>query len=79
MSTSKRLSGVVFTGLAIVLISCNSFPNALSLSSLENKGKSYYSSPVKLDNTFSDRSNKVVMINFDDGLNLFMLNRFYTI
>ena len=70
MSTSKRLSGVVFTaGLAIVLIFGNSFPNALSLSSLENKGKSYYGSAVKLiDNTFSDRSNKVVMINFDDGL-----------
>jgi len=70
MSTSKRLSGVVFTaGLAIVLIFGNSFPNALSLSSLENDVKSYYSSAVKLiDNTFSDRSNKVVMINFDDGL-----------
>jgi hypothetical protein len=70
MSTSKRLSGFLFTaGLAIVLIFGNSFPNALSLSSLEYKGKSYYSSPVKLiDNTVSNRSNKVVMINFDDGL-----------
>ena len=70
MATTKRLSGFVFTtGLAIVLIFGNSFPNALSLSSLENKGKSYNSSPVKLiDNTVSDRSNKVVMINFDDGL-----------
>jgi peptidoglycan/xylan/chitin deacetylase (PgdA/CDA1 family) len=69
-TTSKRLSGFLFTaGLAIVLIFGNSFPNALSLSSLEYKGKSYYSSPVKLiDNTVSDRSNKVVMINFDDGL-----------
>jgi hypothetical protein len=68
MSTSKRLSGFLFTvGLAIVLIFGNSFPNALSLSSLQYKGKSYYSSPVKLDNTVSDRSNKVVMINFDDG------------
>jgi peptidoglycan/xylan/chitin deacetylase (PgdA/CDA1 family) len=70
MSTSKRLSGVFFTaGLAIILIFGNSFPNALSLSSLESDVKSYYSSPVKLiDNTFSNRSNKVVMINFDDGL-----------
>jgi Polysaccharide deacetylase len=70
MSTTKRLSGFLFTaGLAIVLIFGNSFPNALSLSSLEYKGKSYYSSPMKLiDNTVSDRSNKVVMINFDDGL-----------
>ena len=55
--------------LAIVLIFGSSFPNALSLSSLENNGKSYYASQAKLiDNTFSDRSNKVVMINFDDGL-----------
>jgi peptidoglycan/xylan/chitin deacetylase (PgdA/CDA1 family) len=70
MVTSKSQSGIIFTaGLAIVLISGNSFPNALSLSSLENKGNSYYSSPVKLiDNTFSTRSNKVVIINFDDGL-----------
>jgi hypothetical protein len=69
MSTSKRLSGFLFTaGLTIVLIFGNSFPNALSLSYL-NKGKSYYASPVKLiDNTVSDGSNKVVMINFDDGL-----------
>ena len=55
--------------LAIFLIFGSSFHNALSLSSLENKGKSYYASQAKLiDNTFSDRSNKVVMINFDDGL-----------
>jgi len=55
--------------LAIVLIFGSSFPNALSLSSFENKGKSYYPSQVKLiDNTINDRSNKVVMINFDDGL-----------
>jgi peptidoglycan/xylan/chitin deacetylase (PgdA/CDA1 family) len=55
--------------LAIVLIFGSSFHNALSLSSLENNGKSYYASQAKLiDNTFSDRSNKVVMINFDDGL-----------
>ena len=69
MSTSKRLSVFVFTaGLAIVLIFGNSFPNALSLSSLENDVTSYYGSPIKLlDNTVSDRSNKLVMINFDDG------------
>ncbi|HYV52343.1 MAG TPA: polysaccharide deacetylase family protein [Candidatus Eisenbacteria bacterium] len=67
MSTS-RLSGVVFTGLAIVLISGNSFPNALSISSLESKARLDYVSSVKLiDNIVSDRSNKVVMINFDDG------------
>jgi peptidoglycan/xylan/chitin deacetylase (PgdA/CDA1 family) len=28
----------------------------------------YYASQAKLDNIFSDGSNKVVMINFDDGL-----------
>ena len=68
MSTSKWLSGVVFTGLAIVLISGNSFPNALSISSLESKAGLDYVSSVKLiDNIVSDRSNKVVMINFDDG------------
>ena len=68
MSTSKRLSGVVFTGLAIVLISGNSFPIALSISSLESKARLDYVSSVKLiDNIVSDRSNKVVMINFDDG------------
>src|SRR5215469_2831075 len=68
MSTSKRLSGVVFTGLAIVLIPGNSFPNALSISSLESKAGLDYVSSVKLiDNIVSDRSNKVVMINFDDG------------
>jgi hypothetical protein len=38
--------------LAIVLIFGSSFPNALSLSSLENNGKSYYASQAKLiDNT----------------------------
>src|SRR5215831_12999969 len=67
MSTSKRLSRVVFTGLTIVLISGNSFPNALSISSLESKARLDYASSVKLiDNIVSDRS-KVVMINFDDG------------
>jgi hypothetical protein len=52
--------------LAIFLIFGSSFHNALSLSSLENKGKSYYASAVKLIDTVN-RSNKVVMINFDDG------------
>lgn len=62
MSTSKRLSGFLFTaGLATVLIFGNSFPNALSISSFENKARLYYASP-------SVTSNKVVMINFDDGL-----------
>ncbi|MGB6531317.1 MAG: polysaccharide deacetylase family protein [Candidatus Nitrosopolaris sp.] len=37
------------------------------MSSFENKARLYYASPAKLDNTFSDGSNKVVMINFDDG------------
>jgi hypothetical protein len=68
MSTIKWLSGVVFTALAIVLIFGNTFPNALSISSLENRTRLYYDSQVKLtDNTVIDRSNKVVMINFDDG------------
>src|SRR5215469_6034995 len=54
MSTSRRLSGVVFmVAVAIVLIFGNSFPNALSISSLENGS--------------SKEANKVVMINFDDG------------
>jgi hypothetical protein len=67
MSTGKRLSGFLFTaGLVIVLIFGNLIPNALSISSFE-KASSYAASPVKLDNTLSDRSNKVVMINFDDG------------
>jgi peptidoglycan/xylan/chitin deacetylase (PgdA/CDA1 family) len=52
--------------LAIILIFGSFFPNVLSLSSLENKGKSYYASTVKLIDTVN-RSNKVVMINFDDG------------
>ncbi|MGC2684730.1 MAG: polysaccharide deacetylase family protein, partial [Candidatus Nitrosopolaris sp.] len=50
-----------------MLIFGNSFPTALSISSFENKARLYYASPAKLDNTFSDGSNKVVMINFDDG------------
>jgi hypothetical protein len=50
--------------LAVVLIFGNLFPNALSISSFE-KASSHYAS--KLDNTLSGRSNKVVMINFDDG------------
>src|SRR5215469_8948527 len=67
MSTGKRLSGFLFTaGLVIVLIFGNLIPNALSISSFE-KASSHAASPVKLDNTLSDRSNKVVMINFDDG------------
>jgi peptidoglycan/xylan/chitin deacetylase (PgdA/CDA1 family) len=45
--------------VAIVLIFANSFPNALSISSLENKGRLYYGS--------SKQANKVVMINFYDG------------
>jgi peptidoglycan/xylan/chitin deacetylase (PgdA/CDA1 family) len=54
--------------LAVVLIFGNSFPNALSISSFENKaGLYHYASQPKLNNTLSDRPNKVVMINFDDG------------
>lgn len=69
MSTFKWLSVVTFmVTLAVILILGNSFPNALSISSFENKARLYYASPAKLDSTFSDRSNKVVMINFDDGL-----------
>ncbi|HXP52939.1 MAG TPA: polysaccharide deacetylase family protein, partial [Bacteroidia bacterium] len=52
--------------LAIFLIFGSFFPNALSLSYLENKGKSYYASAVTLIHTVN-RSYKVVMINFDDG------------
>jgi peptidoglycan/xylan/chitin deacetylase (PgdA/CDA1 family) len=60
--------GVFFiVALAIFLIFGSSFPNALSLSSLGNKGKSYYASAVKVIDTVN-KSNKVVMINFDDGL-----------
>jgi peptidoglycan/xylan/chitin deacetylase (PgdA/CDA1 family) len=59
---------LIFIALATILIFDNSFPNALSISSFENKAILYYASQAKLDNTFSDRSNKVVMINFDDGL-----------
>ena len=69
MSAIKRLSEVAFmAALAVVLIFGNSFPNALSISSLESKARLYDGSPVKLiDNTVSDRSTKLVMINFDDG------------
>jgi hypothetical protein len=69
MLTIKCLSVVAFiVTLAVVLIFGNSFPNVLSISSFENKARLYYyASPAKLDNTLSDRSNKVVMINFDDG------------
>ena len=65
MLTIKCLSVVAFiVTLAVVLIFGNSFPNALSMPSLENKTRLYYDSPVKLvDNTVK----KVVMINFDDG------------
>ena len=52
--------------LAIFLIFGSFFPNALNLSYLENKGKSYYASAVTLIHTVN-RSYKVVMINFDDG------------
>jgi peptidoglycan/xylan/chitin deacetylase (PgdA/CDA1 family) len=52
--------------LAVVLIFGNSFPNALSILSFGNKARLDYASPAKLDNTLSYRSNKVVMINFDD-------------
>jgi peptidoglycan/xylan/chitin deacetylase (PgdA/CDA1 family) len=59
--------GVFFiVALAIFLIFGSSFPNALSLSSLGNKGKSYYASAEVIDTV--NKSNKVVMINFDDGL-----------
>jgi len=57
----------LFLLLATVLIFGNSFTNALSISSFENKAGVYNASQAKLDNTLSDRSNKVVMINFDDG------------
>ena len=68
MSTIKCLSVVTFmVTLAVVLMFGKSFPNALSISSFENN-RLHYASPAKLDNTLSDRSNKVVMINFDDGL-----------
>jgi hypothetical protein len=58
--------------LVVLLIFGNSFPNALSISSIENKARLHYvsavvSSVLKHYNTFST-SNKVVMINFDDGL-----------
>jgi peptidoglycan/xylan/chitin deacetylase (PgdA/CDA1 family) len=59
---------LIFIALATILIFDNSFPNALSISSFENKVILYYASQAKLDNIFSDGSNKVVMINFDDGL-----------
>ena len=64
MSTIKCFSVVA---LAVVLIFGNSFPNTLGISSFENKARLHYASPAKLDNTFSNGSNKVVMINFDDG------------
>ena len=92
--------------LAIILIIVSPFPNALSISSFQNKGQSVYTSSVGLgdssnaatpngihhqysisvsplystprfisntgskstfDNILANRSNKVVMINFDDG------------
>jgi len=60
MSTIKCLSVVAFTvTLAVVLIVCS------CISSFGNKVRLLYASPAKLDNTLSDRSNKVVMINFD--------------
>jgi hypothetical protein len=71
MSTIKWLSAFMFS-LVVLLIFGNSFPNALSISSIENKARLHYvsavvSSVLKHYNTFST-SNKVVMINFDDGL-----------
>jgi hypothetical protein len=49
MSTIKWLSGVAFmAALAIILIFGNSFPNALSIPSLENKARLNYASPAKL-------------------------------
>jgi hypothetical protein len=71
MSTIKWLSAFMFS-LVVLLIFGNSFPNALSISSIENKARLHYvsavvSSVLKHHNTFST-SNKVVMINFDDGL-----------
>jgi len=69
MSTIKCLSVVAsMVTLAVALIFGNSFPNALSISSFENKPRLYhYASQANPDNTLSNRSNKVVMINFDDG------------
>jgi hypothetical protein len=103
---AQGLGGVVLiAALGIILIISSSFPNALSISSLENRKQSLYTSSVGLvdgnnnapvsdgihnqyptltsplystskfipgskstfDNILADRSNKVVMINFDDG------------
>jgi len=59
MSTIKYLCVVSFiVSLAVILIFGNSSPNALSISSFENKPRLYYA---------SSSANKVVMINFDDG------------
>jgi len=59
MSTIKCLFVVAsIVTLAVALIFGNSFPNALSISSFENKSRLYYT---------SQSANKVVMINFDDG------------
>src|SRR5215831_16689822 len=44
--------------LAVALVFGNSFPNALSISSFENKSRLHYT---------SSSANKVVMINFDYG------------
>src|SRR5215813_8632955 len=69
MSTIKCLSVVAsMVTLAVALVFGNSFPNALSISSFENKPRLYhYASQANHDNTLSNRSNRVVMINFDDG------------
>ncbi|MGC2573104.1 MAG: polysaccharide deacetylase family protein [Candidatus Nitrosopolaris sp.] len=59
MSTIKCLSVVAsMVTLAVALIFGNTFPNALSISSFENKSRLHYA---------SSSANKVVMINFDDG------------
>jgi hypothetical protein len=46
--------------LAIVLIFGNSFPNALSLSSLENKARLHYASTAKLNT--GEGVNKILML-----------------
>jgi peptidoglycan/xylan/chitin deacetylase (PgdA/CDA1 family) len=71
LDRNKKVQGhhvLILIAIATVLIFGNSFPNALGISSFENKARLYYASQEKLYNTFSARSNKLVMINFDDGL-----------
>ena len=59
--------GLILIALATILIFGKSFPNALSISSFKNKARLYNTSHAKPYNTFSNGSNKIVMINFDDG------------